>query len=77
VIILAPAGSWAVQIYDAFPDVIHANERYVIYSHGFIAEGTDPTPISPKYGIYNFPAIKREVFFTDSYDVLQLGTAGS
>jgi hypothetical protein len=69
-IILAPAGSWAVQIYDAFPDVIHANERYVIYSHGFIAEGTDPTPISPKYGLYNFPAIKQEVFRGGGFNLI-------
>jgi hypothetical protein len=69
-ITLAPASSRAVQIYDAFPDVIHASERYVIYSHGLIAEGTDPTPISPKYGLYNFPAIKRDLFRGGGFNLI-------
>jgi hypothetical protein len=69
-IALAPVGSRAVQIYAAFPDVIHANERYVIYSHGFIAEGTEPTPISPKFGLYNFPGIKRELFRGGGFNLI-------
>jgi hypothetical protein len=67
---LAPASSWAVQIYDAFPDAIRANERYVIYSHGLIAEGAGPTPISPKFGLYNFPAIKRELFRGGGFNLI-------
>jgi hypothetical protein len=42
--------------------VINAAERYVIYSHGLIAEGDDPRPVSPKYGVYDFPEIKRAIF---------------
>ena len=48
--LLIPTTSRAVEIYGNFPDTIHAKERYVIYSHGLIVEGTDPKPISPKYG---------------------------
>ena len=59
---LAPLGCPAVELYDHFPDAIHADERYVIYSHGLIVEGNDPKPISPKYGQYDFPAIKQALF---------------
>jgi hypothetical protein len=51
---LLPLSAKAVQIYDNFPDAIHATERYVIYSHGTIAEGNDPKPVSPKYGYMIF-----------------------
>jgi hypothetical protein len=57
-----PVSSKAVEIYDHFPTAIHAKERYVIYSHGFIVEGTDPKPVSPKYGLYDFPAVKQVLF---------------
>jgi hypothetical protein len=43
---LVPISSRAVEIYDRFPDTVHASERYVIYSHGMIVEGDDPKPIS-------------------------------
>jgi hypothetical protein len=42
---------------------------YVIYSHGLIVEGDDPKPISPKYGQYDFPAIKQAI--CDGGDVVQ------
>jgi len=47
------------EIYDRFPDVIHPAERYVIYSHGLIVEGTDPRPVSPELGVYDFPAVTQ------------------
>ena len=58
-LLLVPVSSRAVEIYDTFPDTVHAGERYVIYSHGMIVEGDDPKPISPQYGQYDFPAIKQ------------------
>jgi hypothetical protein len=58
---LVPISGGAAEIYDRFPDSIHAGERYVIYSHGMIVEGDDPRPISPKYGQYDFPAIKESL----------------
>jgi hypothetical protein len=45
-----PIDARAVEIYDRFPDRIHASERYVIYSHGLIVEGDNPRPVSSKYG---------------------------
>jgi len=54
-LLLIPIGCRAVELYERFPDSIHARERYVIYSHGFIVEGDDPKPISPQYGQYDYP----------------------
>jgi hypothetical protein len=67
---LLPISSRAVQIYDQFPDSIHAGERYVIYSHGLIAEGDDPKPVSPQYGLYDFPAIKEAIFSNGGFNLL-------
>ena len=68
--VLIPITCGAVQIYDRFPDTIHANERYVIYSHGLIAEGDDPRPISPTYGLYDFPAIKQALFSGGGFNLI-------
>ena len=67
---LVPLSSGAVEIYDQFPDAIHANERYVIYSHGFIVEGDDPKPVSPQYGEYDFPAIKEAIFSDGGFNLI-------
>jgi len=48
----------AGDIYTAFPETIDAQGKYVFYSHGFIVEGTNPTPKHPRFGTYDFPAIK-------------------
>jgi hypothetical protein len=68
--VLAPISSGAVEIYDRFPDSIHASERYVIYSHGMIVEGDDPKPVSPKYGQYDFPAIKQSLFRAGGFNLI-------
>ncbi len=60
----------AVQIYDRFPETIHANERYVIYSHNLIAEGEDPRPVSPQFGLYDFPAIKQALFEGGDFNLI-------
>lgn len=67
---LVPLTCGAVEIYDHFPDVIHASERYVIYSHGFIVEGDDPKPVSPQYGQYDFPAIKQAIFNNGGFNLI-------
>ena len=69
-IALAPLSCGAVEVYDHFPDAIHANERYVIYSHGFIVEGDDTKPISPQYGQYDFPAIKEAIFNNGGFNLI-------
>jgi hypothetical protein len=68
--VLIPISSSAVELYDRFPDTVHAGERYVIYSHGFIVEGDDPKPISPKYGQYDFPAIKQALFDGGGFNLI-------
>jgi hypothetical protein len=60
----------AVQLYEQFPSTIHAGERYVIFSHGFIAEGEDPKPISPKFGVYDFPALKQALFQGGGFNLI-------
>src|ERR1700727_967166 len=69
-LMLMPLSSRAVEMYDRFPDSIHAGERYVIYSHGMIVEGDDPKPISPKYGQYDFPAIKQALFDGGGFNLI-------
>lgn len=60
----------AVDIYSDFPRSIDASERYVIYSHGRIVEGTDPRPVHPSWGVYEFPEIKRELFEGGSFNLI-------
>jgi hypothetical protein len=65
-----PVSARAVEIYDNFPDNIHASERYVIYSHGLIVEGNNPRPISPKYGQYDFPGITQALFNGGGFNLI-------
>jgi hypothetical protein len=67
---LIPINARAVELYDHFPEKVHANERYVLYSHGLIAEGTDPRPVSPQYGQYDFPAIKQAIFAGGNFNLV-------
>lgn len=55
---LVSPSAQAGELYTDFPTTIKAQEKYVFYSHGFIVEGTNPTPTHPRYGVYQFPAIK-------------------
>lgn len=68
--VVVPVSSRAVELYVQFPDSIHAGERYVIYSHGLIVEGDDPKPVSPKYGQYDFPAIKQALFKQGGFNLI-------
>ncbi|MCJ8317989.1 MAG: alpha/beta hydrolase [Colwellia sp.] len=56
-------------IYKKFPSEIKSNEQYVFYSHGFIVEGQNPTPINPRWGMYDFPEIKKTLS-DDSYNLI-------
>jgi hypothetical protein len=69
-LVLVPISSRGAENYDRFPDTVHASERYVIYSHGFIVEGDDPKPISPQYGQYDFPAIKQALFSAGGFNLI-------
>lgn len=67
---LIPLTSSAVEIYDDFPREVHANERYVIYSHNLIVEGDNPAPIHPEFGVADFPAIKRSLFEDGRFNLI-------
>jgi uncharacterized protein len=60
----------AVEIYDNFPATIHPGERYVIYSHGLIVEGTDARPVHPEFGVYDFPAIRTALFRDGGFNLI-------
>jgi hypothetical protein len=48
-------------IHRDFPASIDPDGIYVFYSHGAIVEGGDPKPKHSKWGIYDFPTIKRDL----------------
>jgi Phospholipase/Carboxylesterase len=58
-------GAQAGELFTQFPKTINANEKYVFYSHGYIVEGSNPTPVHPRFGIYDFPAIKTALAASD------------
>jgi hypothetical protein len=60
--------SWAGEILASIPQSIDAKSHYVIYSHGRIVEGDDPMPIHSVWGVYDFPAIKKQL--AESADVV-------
>ena len=68
-VLLSP-GAAAAGIHEDFPQVIHASERYVIYSHGLIVEGEDSQPVHPEFGMYDFPAIKAALFSNGGYNLI-------
>ncbi|WNC68648.1 alpha/beta hydrolase [Thalassotalea nanhaiensis] len=41
----------------------------MFYSHGFIVEGKNPTPINPRWGMYDFPKIKNALA-DDDYNLI-------
>lgn len=55
----------AGQLYEQFPKKIMADERYVFYSHGLIVEGGNPTPVSARWGMYDF--VKTKAALSDSH----------
>jgi Alpha/beta hydrolase len=59
------AGARAGTLFTAFPDRINGAEKYVFYSHGFIVEGTNESPVHPRFGTYDFPAIKAALSASD------------
>lgn len=54
----ASRAAWG-QVFTSFPDKINPEYKYVIYAHGYIVEGTNPKPVHPEWGIYDFPADKQ------------------
>lgn len=44
-------------IHTAVPDLPEAGKIHVIYLHGRIVENAGPRPTSPRYGLYDYPAV--------------------
>jgi len=57
-------------LYETFPEEIHAEQKYVFYSHGFIVEGSNETPVHPEFGRYDFPAIKQKLFGLGGFNLI-------
>lgn len=57
----ASASSLSNTIHTEFPQEIDPKDKYVFYSHGYIVEGTNPTPVDKRngWGMYDFPAVKQ------------------
>jgi hypothetical protein len=70
ILLMAPIACRAVEIYTDIPTTIHPDERYVFYSHGLIVEGDDEKPVSPRYGLYDFPAIKQALFEGGGFNLI-------
>jgi pimeloyl-ACP methyl ester carboxylesterase len=69
-LMLFSVSAGAVALYDVFPETINPDERYVIYSHGFIVEGKDPRPEHPAYGVYEFAAIRQALFEDGGFNLI-------
>jgi hypothetical protein len=67
---LTPRSGEALAIYGELPSSIHADERYVFYSHGRIVEGESEMPRHPEYGVYDFPKIKRALFDSGGFNLI-------
>jgi hypothetical protein len=65
-----PTSASSVAIYERLPDRIDPDGRYVVYSHGRIVEGDDDMPVSPEFGRYDFPAIKRALFDGGGFNLI-------
>ena len=68
--LFASSAIQADELYDEFPTEIHADERYVFYSHGLIVEGDNARPEHPEFGIYEFSAIKQAVFDGGGFNLI-------
>ena len=53
-----------------FPAQIDRNARYVIYSHGRIVEGDDERPVSPDFGVYDFPGIREALTRNRDFELI-------
>ena len=60
----------AGEAYSEFPPNVDPDGVYVIYSHGRIVEGKNSKPVHERWGIYDFPAIKRALAKNDSFNLI-------
>ena len=60
----------AAELFAELPAQINADESYVFYSHGLIVEGSNPRPVHPDFGTYEFPAIAEALFNSGTFNVI-------
>lgn len=58
---LLPLYANGADLVDSSSVDIEIKAKYVFYSHGYIVEGKNPKPIHSRWGVYDFPAIKRSL----------------
>ena len=68
-VLFSPFIVFACKIDEQFPEKVDPNGKYVFYSHGKIVEGTNTNPISPRWGEYDFPEVKRAIS-SDNYTLI-------
>jgi len=68
-IFIATSGAYAGQLFETMPTTINPDDKYVFYSHGFIVEGDNQKPVNPRWGEYDFPAIKQSLS-DDQYNLI-------
>lgn len=51
----------AAEIVEKLPEQYEPSDKFVFYSHGYIVEGENPTPVEVKngWGLYDFPKVKQ------------------
>lgn len=62
--------SMAGGVFSGFPSEIKTDEKYIIYSHGLIVEGSNARPVHPKFGAYEFDLIKDALVIDDDFNVI-------
>ena len=60
----------SAEVYSDFPTDIQSDGNYVFYSHGLIVEGTDPRPVHPEFGVYQFPEIIQALHSSADLNVI-------
>lgn len=53
--------AFASSIFTNIPSDIDPKAKYIFYSHGYIVEGENPTPVHPTWGMYDYPAILEKL----------------
>jgi len=51
--------SFSGELYTQFPKIVHADQKYVFYSHGLIVEGDNLMPKDERWGVYDFIAVRK------------------
>ncbi|WP_344796014.1 alpha/beta hydrolase [Litoribacillus peritrichatus] len=62
--------SMAGEVFIDFPSEIRADEKYIIYSHGLIVEGSNNKPVHTRFGVYEFNLIKNALVAGSDFNLI-------